>query len=59
LFLGAGSVIHACNDQQDIRKYGNLYGLLPFTYSLILVGSLSLGGIPFLSGFTSKDAILE
>lgn len=59
LFLGAGSVIHAYSDQQDIRRFGNLFALLPFTYSLILVGSLSLGGLPFLSGFTSKDAILE
>ena len=59
LFLSAGSVIHAINDEQDIRKMGGLKNLIPFTYSAIMVGSLSLAGFPFLSGFYSKDLILE
>jgi NADH-ubiquinone oxidoreductase chain 5 len=59
LFLSAGSVIHALGDEQDVRKYGA--GLLtqPLTYFMILVGSLSLMGVPFLTGFYSKDLILE
>ena len=59
LFLSAGSVIHALADEQDIRKMGGLIQLLPFSYIMILVGSLALIGFPFLSGFYSKDAILE
>jgi NADH-ubiquinone oxidoreductase chain 5 len=59
LFLGAGSIIHAMNDEQDLRKYGGLKNLLPFSYSIFLIGSLALMGIPFLSGFYSKDTILE
>jgi NADH-ubiquinone oxidoreductase chain 5 len=59
LFLTAGSVIHAINDEQDIRKIGGLAQLLPFSYSIILIGSLALIGFPFLSGFYSKDIILE
>jgi NADH-ubiquinone oxidoreductase chain 5 len=59
LFLGAGSVIHGMCDEQDIRKIGGLRRLLPFTYAIILIGSFSLIGFPFLSGFYSKDAILE
>lgn len=59
LFLGAGSVIHAIGDEQDMRKMGGLKRLLPFTYAMMLIGSLSLMGIPFLSGFYSKDIILE
>jgi NADH-ubiquinone oxidoreductase chain 5 len=59
LFLGAGSVIHGLSDEQDLRKIGGLRRLLPFTYAIILVGSLSLIGFPFLTGFYSKDAILE
>jgi len=59
LFLGAGSVIHALSDEQDIRRIGGLVRLLPFTYSIILIGSLALAGFPFLSGFYSKDFILE
>ncbi|CAM9119604.1 unnamed protein product [Choristocarpus tenellus] len=59
LFLGAGSVIHAIGDEQDIRKIGGLRRILPFTYAIILIGSLSLIGIPFLTGFYSKDLILE
>ena len=59
LFLSAGSVIHAMDDEQDFRKYGSLRKLLPFTYSAIVIGSFSLMGFPFLTGFYSKDAILE
>ena len=59
LFLGAGSVIHAVGDEQDMRKMGGLKQLIPFTYSVILIGSLALSGFPFLTGFYSKDLILE
>jgi len=59
LFLGAGSVIHAVNDEQDMRKLGGLQKLLPFSYSIMLIGSLALMGFPFLTGFYSKDIILE
>ena len=59
LFLGAGSVIHAISDEQDMRKMGGLKNLLPFSYASILIGSLALIGFPFLSGFYSKDVILE
>jgi proton-translocating NADH-quinone oxidoreductase chain L len=59
LFLGAGSVIHAVADEQDMRKMGGLQKLLPFSYSIMLIGSLALMGFPFLTGFYSKDTILE
>ena len=59
LFLGAGSVIHAMADEQDIRKMGGLRRTLPFSYSVMVIGSLALIGFPFLTGFYSKDAILE
>ena len=59
LFLGAGSVIHALFDEQDLRKMGGIIRNLPLTYTLILIGSLSLAGFPYLSGFYSKDLILE
>lgn len=59
LFLGAGSVIHALLDEQDMRKMGGLLKLLPLTYIAIFIGSLALLGFPFLSGFYSKDVILE
>ena len=59
LFLSAGAVIHAMADEQDMRKLGALIGPLPFTYTMMLIGSLSLMGFPFLTGFYSKDAILE
>jgi len=59
LFLGAGSVIHAVSDEQDIRKMGGLKKLVPFTYSMMVIGSLALIGFPFLTGFYSKDLILE
>lgn len=59
LFLGAGSVIHGLSDEQDIRKIGGLRRLIPFTYAIICIGSFALIGFPFLTGFYSKDAILE
>jgi len=59
LFLCSGAVIHAMGDEQDIRKMGGLRRILPFTYVMFLIGSLSLMGFPFLSGFYSKDLILE
>ena len=59
LFLSAGSVIHAMMDEQDMRKLGGLIHKIPYTYSLMLIGSLSLMGFPFLTGYYSKDAILE
>lgn len=59
LFLAAGSVIHSVLDEQDMRKMGGLKNLLPFTYSTMLIGSLALIGFPFLTGFYSKDLILE
>jgi len=59
LFLGAGSVIHAMGDEQDMRKMGGLVKILPFTYSTMVIGSLALMGFPFLTGFYSKDLILE
>ena len=59
LFLGAGSVIHAFKDEQDIRNMGGVRKNLPFTYFFMLIGTLALTGFPFLSGFYSKDAIIE
>lgn len=59
LFLGAGSIIHALADEQDMRRMGSLINFLPLTYMVMLVGSLALIGIPFLTGFYSKDSILE
>lgn len=59
LFLSAGSVIHAMLNEQDMRKMGGLSYYIPVTYSSFLIGSLALGGVPFLSGFYSKDFILE
>ncbi|GFS28374.1 hypothetical protein Acr_00g0001380 [Actinidia rufa] len=58
LFLSAGSVIHAMSDEQDMRKMG-FQTSFPFTYAMMLMGSLSLIGFPFLTGFYSKDVILE
>lgn len=59
LFLGAGAVIHAVGDNQDFRKYGGLRPFLPLTYSVMLIASLSLVAFPFMTGFYSKDFILE
>lgn len=59
LFLGAGSVIHAMADNQDFRKYGGLRAILPLTYSVMVIASLSLVAFPYMTGFYSKDLILE
>ena len=59
LFLSAGCVIHALADEQDMRRMGGLAKTIPFTYGMMLIGSMSLMGFPFLTGFYSKDVILE
>jgi len=59
LFLGAGSVIHAVADEQDMRRMGGLKRLVPFTFAVMTIGSFALMGFPFLTGFYSKDVILE
>jgi NADH-quinone oxidoreductase subunit L len=59
LFLGAGSVIHAMSDEQDIRRMGGIWRKIPITYVVMWVGSLALAGIPIFAGYYSKDAILE
>ena len=59
LFLGSGSVIHAFKDEQNINKMGGVWKKLPYTYTLMIIGTLALTGFPFLSGFYSKDAIIE
>jgi NADH-ubiquinone oxidoreductase chain 5 len=59
LFLAAGSVLHAMGDQQDFRRYGGLIKILPLTYTVILIASLSLAALPWLSGYYSKDLIIE
>ncbi len=59
LFLGAGAVIHAVADNQDFRKYGGLISYLPLTYSVMLIASLSLVAFPYMTGFYSKDFIIE
>ena len=59
LFLGAGSVIHAMSDEQDMRKMGGIWKKIPTTYVLMWIGSLALAGVPFFAGYYSKDMILE
>lgn len=59
LFLAAGSVLHSMGDQQDFRRFGGLVKLLPLTYTVILIASLSLAALPWLSGYYSKDLIIE
>ncbi len=59
LFLCAGSVIHSLNEEQDITKMGGIYKKIPFTYIFMIIGTLAITGFPLLSGFYSKDAILE
>ena len=59
LFLGAGSVIHALSDEQDLRKMGGIWRQVPVTYTMMWIGSLALAGFPFFAGFYSKDMILE
>ena len=59
LFLGSGSVIHAMNNEQDINFMGGIKSKLPYTYTYMIIGTLALTGFPLLSGFYSKDAIIE
>ena len=59
LFLGSGCVIHSFNKEQDIRSMGGVWKKIPYTYVLMIIGTLALTGFPFLSGYYSKDAIIE
>jgi NADH-quinone oxidoreductase subunit L len=59
LFLGAGSVIHAMSDEQDIRRMGGIWRKIPVTYAMMWIGSLALAGIPWFAGYYSKDFVLE
>jgi len=59
LFLGAGSVIHAMSSEQDMRRMGGIWKMIPVTYTLMWIGSLALAGLPFFAGFYSKDIVLE
>ncbi len=59
LFLGAGSVIHAMSDEQDLRRMGGLWRKIPTTWAMMLIGTLALTGVPFTAGYYSKDAIIE
>ena len=58
LFLGSGCVIHSFNEEQDIRSMGGVWKKIPYTYVLMIIGTLALTGFPFLSGYYSKDAII-
>ena len=59
LFLSAGSIIHGLSDEQDLRKMGSLVSFMPVSYVMVLIGTLAIIGFPFLTGFYSKDCILE
>ena len=59
LFLGSGCIIHSFNEQQDIRSMGGVWKKIPYTYAIMVIGTLALTGFPFLSGYYSKDAIIE
>ena len=59
LFLGSGSVIHSFKDEQNINQMGGIWKKLPYTWVLMIIGTLALTGFPFLSGYYSKDAIIE
>ena len=59
LFLSAGSVIHAMHHEQDMRKMGGLFKKIPFTATMMWIGSLAIIGFPYLSGYYSKESILE
>ncbi len=59
LFLGAGSVIHAMSEEQDIRKMGGIWRLIPITFAVMVIGNLAITGIPFFAGYYSKDMVLE
>lgn len=59
LFLSAGSIIHALADEQDMRRMGGMVNFLPFTFFALFLGSLAIMGFPFLTGFYSKDLVLE
>ena len=59
LFLGAGAVIHAMSDEQDMRKMGGIYRLIPLTYAMMWIGNLALAGVWPFAGYWSKDAIIE
>jgi NADH-quinone oxidoreductase subunit L len=59
LFLGSGCVIHSLNEEQDIRSMGGVWKKIPYTYTLMVIGALTLTGFPFLSGYYSKEAIIE
>lgn len=59
LFLGAGSVIHAMSEEQDIRKMGGIWRKIPVTYAVMWIGSLALAGVPYFAGYFSKDFVLE
>jgi NADH-quinone oxidoreductase subunit L len=59
LFLGAGSVIHAVSNEQDMRRMGGLWKHIPFTYAMMIIGTIALTGFPYTAGYFSKDAVIE